>query len=155
VLDELLVVRRHRGEPVGPKRRLQQPDVRSVDVSLVRIRDLRRLEVGALHEAEVGRQRKQRREISLRAEQVGLEDGADVPVAALTQPAVDPKRGVDVARLLHVDADEVAQLPRVSDELRDVALCELLVDREAKVRELERDVRPQTLRGDPIQHPAV
>ena len=58
-------------------------------------------------------------------------------------------------RLLHVDADEVAALRRVLDELGDVALRELLVDREAEMRELERDVRPQPLRVDAVEHLAV
>jgi hypothetical protein len=55
-------------KPPGAQRRLQQPDVRGVDVALARVGDLRRLEVGALDEAEVRGEREQRREIVLGAE---------------------------------------------------------------------------------------
>jgi hypothetical protein len=73
-------------------------------------------------------------------------------VAALAQGAVDAERGVDVARLLHVDADEVPALRRVLDELGEIAMGELLVDREPEMRELERDVRPQPFRLDAVEH---
>jgi len=68
VLDQRLVVGCDRGEAVGAERRLQQPDVRGVDVALARVGDLRRLEVGALDEAQVGREREQRREVALGTE---------------------------------------------------------------------------------------
>ena len=59
---------------------------------LLRVRDLGRLEVGALDEAQVRRERQQRREVGLAAEEVRLQDGADVVVAALAQAAVDAER---------------------------------------------------------------
>ena len=44
---------------------------------------------------------------------------------------------------------------RVRDELGEVAVRELLVDREAEVRELERDVRPQPFGLDAVEQLAV
>ena len=41
------------------------------------------------------------------------------------------------------------------DELGDVAVRELLIDREAEVRELDREVRPQPLRVDAVEHLGV
>src|SRR5690349_4507205 len=79
----------------------------------------------------------------------------DVLVAALAESAVDAERRLDVARLLHVDADEIADARRVPDELGNVALRKLLVDRETEVRELERDVRAQALRADAVEQLAV
>src|SRR5512133_4292848 len=114
-------MRGDRGEAGGAERRLQQPDIRGVDVALARVGDLGRLEVGALDEAQVRGEREQRREIVLGPEEVRLQDGADVLVPALAQAAVDAERGVDVARLLHVDADEVPPGRGVLDELGDVA----------------------------------
>jgi len=76
-------------------------------------------------------------------------------VAALTEVPVDAERRVDVTRLLHVDPDEVAEGRGMRDELGEVALRELLVDREAEMRELEGDVRPQLLRIDAVEHLAV
>ena len=58
-------------------------------------------------------------------------------------------------RLLHVDADEVAACRGVLDELGDVPVRELLVDREPEMRELERDVRAQPLRVDAVEQLAV
>ena len=50
------------------------------------------------------------------------------------------ERLVDEARVLHVEADEVAERRRVVDEALDVRVGELLVEQEAEVRQLERDV---------------
>src|SRR4029077_6935764 len=47
--------------------------------------------------------------------------------------------------------DEVLHAGRVRDELGHVAVGELLVDREAEVRELERDVRLQPFRLDSVE----
>ena len=134
-------------KPSAGERGLQQPDVRRVDVALLRIGDLRRLEVRALDEAKVRRERQQRGEVGLAAEEVRLEDGADVVVAA--RRAGGGRCGASAStwrRLLHVDADEVARrCAACSTSSATFRVRELLVDREAEVRELERDVRPQPL----------
>src|SRR5581483_12321943 len=54
--------------------------------------------------------------------------------------------------LLHVHPDEVAEAGRMPDERLHVLVGELLVEVEPQVRELERDVRLQLLRGDPVEH---
>src|SRR5581483_8448523 len=96
-----------------------------------------------------------RGEVVLGAVEVGLEDGADVVVTALAQAPVDAERRVDVGGLLHVDPDEVAERRGVLDELGEVAERELLVDRETEMGELERDVRPESLGGDPVEQRPV
>ena len=98
-----------------------------------------------------GCQRQQRLQVAGRAVEVGLQHGADVVQAVLSQTPVDAQCGVDELRLLHVDADEAAEL----DETPDVSVRELLVDLEPEVGELERDVRPQLLGGDALDHLAV
>src|SRR5581483_5922392 len=99
--DQRLVVRRDRGEAAAGERRLEQPRVRGVDVRLGRVRDLGRLEVGALDEAEVRGEREQRGEVVLAPVEVRLEDGADVLVAALAETAIDAEGRVDPGGLLH------------------------------------------------------
>ena len=123
--------------------------------SLLRVRDLRRLEVRALDEAEVRGKRQQGLEIGFAAVEVRLEDGADVVVACFAEPAVDAERGFDARRLLHIHAEEVAVPRGMPDELRDIPVRELLVEREAKVRQLERDVRAEAFRRDPVEELAV
>ena len=86
-------------------------------------------------------------EVVGRAVEVGLQHGADVVEALFAQPAVDAQRRVDELRLLHVDADE--RSPR-SSSCAMFVVRELLVDLEPEVRELQRDVRAQLLRGDAL-----
>ena len=137
------------------KRRLDEPNVRVVHVGLRRVGDLRRLEVGALHEAEIRREREQLGEVALRADEVRLEHGADAVVTRLAQPPVDPERRVDDARLLHVDPHEAPEaLGHVHDAL-DVRVRELLVELEAEMRELERDVDGQRLGVEPLEDAPV
>ncbi len=69
----------------------------------------------------------------------------------VAEALVDPQGHVDVLRLLHVDADECAEPARDGGDALDVRVRELLVEREAEVRELERDVRLQLL-GDESFH---
>ena len=151
MLDQRLVVRRDRGEASGRERALDQPRVGRVDVLLLGVRDRLRLEVGALDEAEVRLELEQRLEIGRRAVEVGLQHRADVLVALLAEAAVDAQRRVDVERLLHVEPDEVAAGGGVRDELADVRARELLVEGEAEVRQLQRDVDAQLLGGDAVE----
>src|SRR6185437_5435054 len=88
-------------------------------------------------------------------EEVSLQDSADVRVTALAKPPVDAQRRLEGARLLHVHPDEVADARRMLDELGHIALREFLVDRESEVRELDGDVRLQSLRMDAVEHLAV
>ena len=74
-------------------------------------------------------------------EEVRLQHGADVVVTRLAQPAVDAERRVDDARLLHVDPDEAAEPLRDLDDPLDVRVRDLLVELEAEMGQLERDVR--------------
>ena len=63
--------------------------------------------------------------------------------------------GVDVGGLLHVDADERAERARVGDDALDVRCRFLLGEGEPEVRQLERDVRAQLVRGEPVEDPLV
>ena len=74
-------------------------------------------------------------------------------IARVAQPAVDVERRIDIARLLHVHAHEVAERRRRAHEGGDVLVGELLVEREPEVGRLDRDVRPQALGGDAVEHP--
>ena len=133
-------------KPVARERALEQPDVRRVDVALLRVRDLGRLEVRALDETKVRRERQQRREVGLAADR-GTPGGRRRRCRGRPRgAAVDAERRLDARRLLHVDADEVAVPRRVLDELGEVPVRELLVEREAEMRELERDVRAEPFR---------
>ena len=80
-----------------------------------------------------------------------MEDGADVEVTLLAQRAEDPQGRIDERRLLHVEANEVAEPRSMGDELADVRACELLVEREAEVRQLERHVDLEPLGRDPVE----
>ena len=151
LLDDRLVLGRDRGVAVTCKRCLDEAEIRCVDVRLDRIRKLRRLEVRALHKPQVGAQREQGRQIGLGAVEVRLQHGADVLVARLTEAAVDPQGRLDQARLLHVDPNEVPELARPLDEALDVHVGQLLVELEAEMSELERDVDREPLGRDALQ----
>ena len=79
------------------------------------------------------------------------EHAADGLAAALAQACVDAQRRVDEARLLHVDADEVAERRRVVDDGGDVLEGELLVDQQPEMRQLHRHVDLQPALGDPVE----
>ena len=138
-------------KPPAARERSISRCVRGVDVLLLGVGDGGRLEVGALDEAEVGRQVEERLEVGGRAVEVRLQDGADVLVTVLAQRPVHPERRIDEGRLLHVEPDEVPARGGVGDELADVGLRELLVEGEPEVRELERDVDPQLLGRDAVE----
>ena len=75
-----------------------------------------------------GCERQQLVEVARRPVQVGLQDAADVVVAALAELAVDAERRVDDGGLLHVDAHRVAERGGMGDDRGDVLERELLVD---------------------------
>ena len=99
-----------------------------------------------------GCEREQPLEVVGRPVEVRLEHGADVRVTRGAEPLVDPQRRLDELGLLHVDADEVAARVRVGDETLDVLVGGVLVEGQAEVRELQRDVRTQLLLGKPVEH---
>ena len=110
MIDELLVVGGDRCVAGTAERALDEADVRGVHVRLLRIGDLRRLEVGALDEAQVRLEGKERLKVVLGPVEIRLEDGPDVGEPRLAEPAVDVERLVHDRRVLHVDPDEVAEL---------------------------------------------
>ena len=134
---------------------LHEPDVRRVDVALLRVGDLRGLEVRTLHDAEVGVGRQEPVEVVRSAVEVRLQDRADVLVARGPQALVDPERRVDELGLLHVDAHEEVAARGVRDEAFDVRVRGLLVEGEPEVRQLQREVRPEALAGEPVEELGV
>ena len=98
-----------------------------------------------------GRAREQALEVVRRAVEVRLEHGSDAIVPGGAEALVDAQGRVDVLRLLHVDADERAERAGVRDQALDVRVRDLLVEGEPEVRQLERDVRPQFLRDEPLE----
>ena len=95
MLDQPLVVRRDGSKAALPQRPLDQADEGGVDVGLVRIGHVARLEVRALDEAQVRSQVEQRREVVFRPVEVGLEHGARVLVSGFAESPVDAQRRVD------------------------------------------------------------
>ena len=61
------------------------------------------------------------------------------------------ERHVDVLGLLHVDAEERAELAGPRGEPLDVRVCDFVVEGEAEVGELERHIRLQLLRDEPFE----
>ena len=129
---------------------LYELEVGAIDIRLVRVCDRRRLEVGALDDAEVRRPRQQSLEVVHRPIEVRLQHRSDSVVAGVAQPLVQTQRRVDVLRLLHVDAKERPKLAGALDQSCDVRVCSLLVEGQAEVRELESDVRLQLLRNEAL-----
>ena len=76
-------------------------------------------------------------------------------MACLAQPPVDRERRVDDARLLHVDADERAERLGDLHDALDVGVRQLLVELEAEVRELERDVAGKLLGVEALENASV
>jgi hypothetical protein len=82
--------------------------------------------------------------------EVRLEADADAsPLRA--RPAEEIERRVHVARLLHVDPDEGAERRRARRERTDVRRTRLAIDVEPEVRELDRDLRRQSARAQPLE----
>ena len=134
---------------------LHELDVRGVHVALLRVGDLRGLEVRALHDAQVGGERQQPVEVVGSAVEVRLQDRADVLVARSPQALVDPERRVDELGLLHVDAHEEIATRGVRDEALDVRMRGLLVEGEPEVRQLQREVGAEALAGEPVEELGV
>ena len=91
----------------------------------------------------------------LGAIEVRLKDDADVRRPALAEAPVDRERRIDVARLLHVHAHEVAVPRRMRREAREVLARQLRVEREAEVGRLDREVRAQPRARDAVEHALV
>src|SRR5882672_2628757 len=119
------------------------------DVLHVLVRDLRRLLVGALAEADAVAAGDRLLDVGGRAVQVRLEDDADV-VVGLAEAAEQVQRPLRVLRAFHVDADEAADLARGVQQAGHVLPAELPRDVEAEHGQLDRDVALD-LRGDPPQ----
>ena len=143
-------------KPSPSRERLQQADVRGVDVAFARVGDLRRLEVGALDEAQVraragaappGRPRSGRGTTAGRRRRSRGRSRAGGGRCAASR-----RRGATPPCRCGRSCPRAARRAR---RARRRSRCELLVDREAEVRQLERDVRPQGLRLDAVEHLAV
>ncbi len=134
----------------APKSAFDELDVLPVDVRFVGIGDRLGLEARALHDAQVGCERQQALEVVRRPVQVRLEHGPDRVMARVAEALVDAQRHLDVLRLLHVDAEERPERLGTGDEPLDVGVGDLLVDGEAEVRQLERDVCLQLLGDEPL-----
>ena len=117
--------------------------------------ELGRLDVDPLAQPDVRPQVGKRTDVVDRPAQVGLEDDADVVVPGVAQLAVEPQRVVGRARVLHVDADEVADLGRVGHDLLEVAAAEAVAELEPERRQLHAHVRVQVVPLDRLEHVAV
>ena len=134
---------------------LDELDVRAIHVLLVRVCDRRGLEVRALHDPEVRLRREQALEVVGSAVQVRLQHRAHAVVPCRTEPLVDAQCRVDEVGLLHVDAEERAELTGSRDEPFDVLVRDILVERQPEVRELQRDVGLEVLGDEPLENPLV
>ena len=94
-------------------------------------------------------------EIPLGAIEVCLKDDADVRRPLFAKAPVDGECRVDVTRLLHVHAHEVAVPRRMCREAREVLARQLRVEREPEVGRLDREVRAQPRARDAVEHALV
>jgi hypothetical protein len=86
-------------------------------------------------------QRRERLDVGSRPAQRGLEDDPDAVVSGVAKRAIEVERLVGRARVLHVDADEVAARGRVLDDRDEVRPAELVAEVETETGELDTDVR--------------
>ena len=128
------------------------PDVAgesAVDVSLGPEDDLGTFPVAALHDPDPGAGRREALDVGGPVAQVGLEDdshvGRPVGVAELLE---DGDRPIDVGRLLHVDPDEDLLGNRRVQRAPEIAQAGGVVDVEADLGRLDRDVRIEAFGPD-------
>ena len=125
-----------------------------VDVGLLRIGDVRRLEIGALHDADRGAERDSDSTSLRGAIEVGLHRDAD-PRRLRARAAEQIERRIDVGRALHVDPQEVAALLGPLDQPIEVRSHSAAIEIEPELRRLDRDVRVEPGGGDLVQHVEV
>ena len=125
---------------------------RLVDVGLLRIRDVRRLEVGALDDADGRPERDHGLDVFRRADR-GTPGSRCRRRALLARERLNSLDGrIDVRRPLHVDPHEVAELLGALDQPIHVALAERAIEVEAELRRLDRDVRVEAGRRHLVEH---
>ena len=124
---------------------------RLVDIGLLRIRDVRRLEIRALDDADCRPERDHRLDVFRRPEEIRL--NRDPDAGALRARALEDLDGrVDVRRALHVDPHEVAELLGALDQSVHVALAETAIEIEAELGRLDRDVGVEPGRLHLVEH---
>ncbi len=146
-------------QPAGALRILGQQTARQpvevlVDVRFLRIRDRRRLEIRALHEADGGSERHERLDVLRRAIEIRLQRDADAG-RPRARAAEQIERRIDVRRALHVDPDEVVAGLRAIDEPLQMPKAELLVQIQPELRRLHRNLRAQAGGLNPVEHVEV
>ena len=133
-------MRRDRGIVAVGDEHLQHPRVGRVNVLFSLVRDALGLLVRALDEADARAQRVEALEILFASVERRLEHDAHLAIALLPQRFEDLERHLGVRRVLHVDADEESCRLRTLEHFAQVVDGGRLVDVEAKLRELEREV---------------
>src|SRR5262245_47254066 len=103
-----------------------------VDVRLLRQRDGRGFEVGALDQADGRPERDERFDILRSSMEIRLQRDAN-PRRSLARPPKQLDGGVDVWRALHVDPDEVVARGRVIDQPLKISKAEICVEIQAKL----------------------
>ena len=111
MVDDPVVVGSDAGVAAVFQQRLDLLDHLPVDIDLVRIGDAGRFQISAFDDAEirVRSQFEQVLDVLVGAVEIRLQHRAGVLQTFRPKSPVDPQRGINPIRLLHVDADEVAQ----------------------------------------------
>ena len=141
-------MRRNRGSAAGGEQSVEAAHEAPPDLVEPLEGDRRGLDVDSFAKPNTRTERRERRDVRLRAAQRRLQHDPDRVVAVSPEPAVEVERLVRGARVLHVDADEDAARLGVEHEVRDERAAQRRVELEPEARELDRDVRVEPIGVD-------
>jgi hypothetical protein len=139
---------------LGRQQPVRQPGVARVDVALVGERELRRLAIGALAQADGRADLDQPLDVLRRAAKVGLDDAGQVGMRRVKSP-VELERPVRVGRGFHVDPHERPGGEASRCHPLEVRAAHRLAEIQSEVRELERRNRSKAPARDLVEHPEV
>jgi hypothetical protein len=125
------------------------------DLLTVVERDRKWLHVDPLAETDVRAQVGQRVDVLEAPSKAGLENDADVVSSCLAKLAVQEKRGVGAARVLHVDANEYAPRSRVRNHRGEQRATELEIDLEPESGQLDGHVGVEVVARDGVEGSVV
>src|SRR5690606_8106335 len=131
-----------------------QPPVVGVHVGLAGIGPVGRLGVSPFDQAHVGALCGEAAQVLLGPVEHGLDDHAHV-VEVLAQAPVDLQGAVDGVRVLHIDADKVAQGRGPLHHPADVLVGQVGGQFQAQLRELHGNIGVEPVGGDAVENVQV
>src|SRR5215207_5638039 len=153
--DQPLVVRRDPDVRASPQQLAKTEYEVLPDRVEVAIRDQRRLHVNAFAKTDVRAQGRKVANVPDRPPEVCLEDDAEVVETFLAQLSIHPQGVARTARVLHVDAHEVAALGRVPDDGLEIPLAHVVAEFQAEPGQLDAHVRVEMLALDRLEDVVV